>query len=250
MRLRLAFGVTVSVALACSDIDTTRNAAPLGTIGTEVYGAFCDRVASLVFPEDLKGSSYRNVCHQMSGQWASAVDQTQLPPITDNAVDVNGNPVSVAAQQASRAYAVARVGAMAADRAELIAAIDATIPNVMVPMKDTHNPNAALSCGVPTTTPDQMTLGLALADMLGRFAPLYDDGTHAALDRVARVAHAVDSGRADRPASVRGSRVAHRVSARAYDPRRRAPVDVLHAASRLSRTPRSPPSAPTRLRTT
>lgn len=176
--LRLVcFGATISVALACSDIDTTRTAAPLGTIGTEVYGAFCDRVASLVFPEDLTGASYRNVCHQTNGQWASAVDQTQLPPITDNAVDVNGNPVSVAAQQASRAYAVARVGAMANDRAELIAAIDATIPNVLVPVKDTHNPNAALSCGVPTTTPDQITLGLALADMLGRFAPLYDDGT-------------------------------------------------------------------------
>jgi hypothetical protein len=176
--LRLGLGAaTVPLAFACSDIDTTRNAPPLGTIGQEVFGVFCDRVASLALPEDLQGDSYRNVCHQQNGQWASSVDTTLLPPITDGAVDQNGNPVSAATQQAARTYAVNRIGAMARDRDELIGAIDATIPVVMVPVKDTHNPDVYQSCGVPMTTPDQVSLGAALADMLGRFGPLYDDGT-------------------------------------------------------------------------
>jgi len=166
-----------ATALACTDIDTTRNPAPRGTIGTEVYGAFCDRVASLVFPEDLSGDSYRAVCHQTNGQWANAVDTSQLPPITSDGVDVNGNPVTAQQQQDARTYAINRVGAMARDRQNLIAAIDATIPVVQVPVKDTSNPDRTQSCGVPTTSPDQISLGAALADMLGRFGPLVDDGT-------------------------------------------------------------------------
>ena len=163
--------------VACTDIDTTRNAPPVGTVGEEVYGAFCDRVASLVFTEDLQGDSYRGVCHKESGQFADQVDQTKLPPILADAVDSNGNPVSVATQQAARTYALNRVGALVRRRQDLITAIDATIPAVLVPVKDTANPDKTQSCGVPSGTPDQISLGLALADMLGRFGPLYDDGT-------------------------------------------------------------------------
>ncbi len=180
MRLHLRVGLLAAVALAfaCTDIDATRTPAARGTIGEEVFGAFCDRLASLVIPEDLTGDSYRNVCHKTaSGQYASTVDETLLPPITDNAVDINGKPVSVGDQQAARTYALSRVGAMARRRADLVAAIDATIPDTLVPVKDTRNPVAAQSCGVPSSTPDQISLGKALADMLGRFGPLYDDGT-------------------------------------------------------------------------
>ena len=175
--LRLGLAFSVAAALACTDIDTTRNTPPRGTIGEETYGAFCDRVASLAFPGDLSGDSYRNVCHKVNGQWATDVDQTKLPPITDGAVDANGNPVSVAAQQQARAYALARVGALVRRRDDLVAAIDATIPDVLVPVKDTGNPDHTQSCGVPNETPDQISLGKAFADMLGRFGPLYDDGT-------------------------------------------------------------------------
>ena len=175
--LRLGLGLAVTAALACTDIDTTRNPPPRGTIGEEVYGAFCDRVASLVFPEDLSGDSYRDVCHKTNGVFADQVDETKLPPITDGAVDANGNPVSAAAQQQSRSYALARVGALVRRRGDLVAALDATIPDVLVPVKDTQNPDKTQSCGVPSDTPDQISLGKALADMLGRFGPLYDDGT-------------------------------------------------------------------------
>jgi hypothetical protein len=175
--LRLGFGLVLTAALACTDIDTTRNPPPRGTIGEEVYGAFCDRVASLLFPEDLSGDSYRPVCHKTNGQWSTTVDEGLLPPITDNAVDKDGNPVSVAQQQQARKYALDRIGALVRRRDDLIAAIDATIPDVLVPVKDTENPDKLQSCGVPTNTPDQVSLGRAVADMLGRFGPLYDDGT-------------------------------------------------------------------------
>src|SRR5690349_849026 len=112
MRLFLRAGMVaaISSAFACTDIDTTRSPAPRGTIGEEVYGAFCDRVSSLVFPEDLTGDSYRDVCHKNAGQWANAVDETKLPPITDGAVDINGNPVSAQTQNDARTYAKNRVG--------------------------------------------------------------------------------------------------------------------------------------------
>ncbi len=169
--------VSLTASVACTDIDTTRTPAVRGTIGEEVFGAFCDRTASLVFPEDLTGDSYRAVCHKTNGQWANAVDTSQLPPITSDGVDIHGNPVSAQTQQDARTYAINRVGAMARDRASLVAAIDATIPVVQVPVKDTANPDRMQSCGVPTSTPDQISLGAALADMLGRFGPLVDDGT-------------------------------------------------------------------------
>jgi hypothetical protein len=174
--LRLGLGLVFACALACTDIDTTRNPPPRGTIGEEVYGAFCDRLASLVLPEDLSGDSYRNVCHKVNGQWATDVDQTKLPPVSDG-VDIDGNPVSAATEQQARSYALARIGALVRRRDDLVAAIDATIPDVLVPIKDTQNPDKTLSCGVPNDTPDQISLGKAVADMMGRFGPLYDDGT-------------------------------------------------------------------------
>ncbi|HSQ65158.1 MAG TPA: hypothetical protein VLM85_18180, partial [Polyangiaceae bacterium] len=130
-----------------------------------------------MLPEDLSGDSYRAVCHKQNGVFADKVDDTKLPPLQDTAVDVQGNPVPLSKQQAVRAYALARIGAMARRRPDLIAAIDASIPDVIVPIKDTHNPDLTKSCGAPTDTPDQVKLGVALADMLGRFAGLYDDGT-------------------------------------------------------------------------
>ena len=176
--LRLGLGLAITASLACTDIDTTRNPAPRGTIGEEVYGAFCDRVASLVFPEDLSGDSYRDVCHKTNGQFADQVDTSKLPQVPQaDAVDANGNPVSQDAQIAARTYALARVGALVRRRGDLITALDATIPDVLVPVKDTQNPDKTQSCGVPSDTPDQISLGKAFADMLGRLGPLYDDGT-------------------------------------------------------------------------
>ncbi len=176
-RLQLGFA-TCAVAVACTDIDTTRNTPPRGTIGEEVYGAFCDRLASLVLPEDLTGDSYHGVCHKQNGTFANQVDTSKLPVVPEaNAVDSQGNPVPPDKQLAVRNYALARIGAMVRRRPDLIAALDAAIPDVIVPIKDTHNPDLTKSCGVPTTTPDQVKLGAALADMLARFAGLYDDGT-------------------------------------------------------------------------
>ena len=244
--LRLGLGFTsFATALACSDIDTTRNAPPVGTVGEEVYGAFCDRVASLVFPEDLQGDSYRNVCHKVNGQYADQVDQTLLPPITDGAVDANGNPVSAAAvQQAARNYALARVGAMVRRRDDFIGAVDATLPVVMVPIKDTQNPDVYQSCGAPSSTPDQVSLGAAFADMLGRFGPLYNDGTmpRSTESRAARMQTLQQA--TDAQVGLHPPRVADWLSARHHDARRDATVDVVRAAAQprerhaLAREPR------------
>ena len=234
----------ITLAFACTDIDTTRNAPALGTIGEEVYGAFCDRVASLVFPEDLQGDSYRQVCHKVNGQFADNVLTNLLPLITDGAVDSNGNPVSAAAQQAARNYALARVGAMVRRRPDLIAAIDATFPDVLVPIKDTQNPDKTQSCGAPSGT-DRISLGAAFADMLGRFGPLYNDGTMPrSTESLATLMQSIQGASDFQAALARlSSRIGYRPVSTALGAAR---PSMSYTQLRDSRITRSPPSARTR----
>ena len=56
--------------------------------------------------------------------------------LEDGALDVDGNPVSMATQEANRAYNVARVEAVGRDRVSIIASLDATIPDIQVAVKD------------------------------------------------------------------------------------------------------------------
>lgn len=206
MRVRLigGAGTLALVALSCSDIDTTRNLPTRGTIGEEVYGIFCDRIGAQSLPEDLTGASFRNICHKRNGKYADTVDTTLLPPISADAKDELGRPVSVEKQAQDRARSVSRVEALAKHRADLIAAIDATIPDINVAIKDTGNSDPKKTCAGK----GEAKLGRQLADMLGRFTSLYNDGTIPASTR--SLAHVMTAFRTQTEAQAALARLATR----------------------------------------
>jgi hypothetical protein len=162
-------------AVGCaSDFTTTRTPPPRGTLGQELFIALCDRVAAQALPEDVIGASWHAACHpDAQGNYATTVDQTRLPPINPDAVDVDGNPVPLAVQQTERAYRVARIEALGRDRVEVAAAFDAAFPDVTFALKDLTNPDPTHSCDPAGTGP----LPTELAAVLGRFVTLEDDGT-------------------------------------------------------------------------
>jgi hypothetical protein len=169
------FATCAAPALGCSsDFDTTRTVPARGTVGTQLFIALCDRVAAQALPEDVTGASWHAVCYpDASGNYATTVDQTRLPPINPNAVDVDGHPVPVAEQQTERAYRVARIEALARDRVETTAAFDASFPAITIPLKDLTSSDPTQSCRAAGTGP----LPAELAAVLGRFVTLEDDGT-------------------------------------------------------------------------
>jgi hypothetical protein len=162
---------------SCTDFDTSRVTPPRGTTGEEVYGVLCDRVGAQALRDDLTGASFRGLCHKDGkGSYTDKVDQSLLPKITGPAQDHNGKTVSQDDQQATRDHGVARVEALAARRDDLIGALDATFPNVQVPIVDIKNSDPTKTCNSPATN-DTDSLPNQIADMIARFAPLYDDGT-------------------------------------------------------------------------
>lgn len=168
----------LAAAPGCSEeFDTSRQLPPRGTVGEEVYGVLCDRVAAQALREDLTGASFRDICHKpRNGDYANEVDASKLPSVSAEATDVEGNVVSVDKQRADRARAVGRVEALARRRPDLIAALDAAFPEKNVPIKDLSNPDPKKSCGAPQAS-GEGKLPTQLADMLGRFTDLYNDGT-------------------------------------------------------------------------
>jgi hypothetical protein len=157
-----------------SDFSTARTTPPRGTLGQELFIALCDRVAAQALPEDVTSASWHAVCHpDASGTYAPTVDQTRLPPLNPDAVDVDGNPVSVAMQTTERAYRVARIEALGRDRLEVTGAFDAAFPAVTIPLKDLASADPTQSCTPAGTGP----LPTELAAVLGRFVTLEDDGT-------------------------------------------------------------------------
>ena len=165
----------IATAAACSsDFDTSRASTPDGTLGQEMYSVVCDRVAAQALPEDVTGVSWHGICHpDASGSFATTVDQADLVPLDPNAVDVNGNPVPLAVQQADRAVNVARIEAMGRDRVKLTGAFDAAFPAVTIPLKDLTSADPSLSCTAAGTGP----LHQELANVVGRLVTLEDDGT-------------------------------------------------------------------------
>ncbi len=164
---------------ACAkDLDTSRSPPARGTIGEELFGVICDRVAAQAIREDLTGASYQPLCHKdANGQYADTVDQSILPQPTEGAVNQHGDPVSLEDQQKNRDYAVHRVESLAHHRADLIEAFDFTFPDMQVPVKDIHAQDPTATCAPASGDAAQRSLGRELADMLGRLGPLYDDGT-------------------------------------------------------------------------
>jgi hypothetical protein len=138
--------LALAAPFACApEFDETRDTPPPGSTGQELYGVICDRVGANALTEDLRAASYHAVCHpNSSGVFADAVDTTQLP-VPSQTTTASGATVTLAAAEATRAYAVGRVNALAKDRTQLIAAFDATLPDVRVPTNDITNPD-------PTTT--------------------------------------------------------------------------------------------------
>jgi hypothetical protein len=194
LRLALLSGPSLLIlAAACgSDFDTTRATPPRGTIGEELFGVVCDRVSAEALREDLSGASYQGVCHKdASGNYADAIDVSKLPPATDGLVSVDGGPVTVDEQNANRTYAINRIGALVRDRAALIEAFDTTFPNVLIPSKDITNSDPTKTCDPATGDAALQKMGSLLSDMLGRFTPLYDDGTiPSSTESIARLANA------------------------------------------------------------
>ena len=175
-----AFLLTSAFAPGCAkELDASRVPRQRGTIGEEIYGVVCDRVAAQELREDLSGASFRGVCHKdATGAYADEVDEALLPPVREGAIDVEGRPVSVGDQARHREASLARVHALVRRRADLIEAFDATFPDVAVRTKDLRNRDPKKSCDEPATeAAAASTLGREFADMLGRMGPLYGDGT-------------------------------------------------------------------------
>jgi hypothetical protein len=181
--MRAVLGMIIPVLVggfgaACSDnFDTSRTIPPRGTLGEELYGVVCDRAGGQSLHEDLTGASYAGICHpQPDGTFSSTVDLTMLPPMVDGALNVDGQPVPLAQQQADRAYGVARMQTLAQDRTNLITALDATFPDIQIPVKDVGNPDPTKSCDPPAAS-GEGSLHTELSNLLGRFQDLYNDGT-------------------------------------------------------------------------
>lgn len=165
-----------SVTAACNEFDTERTPPPRGSLGTEMYGILCDRVAAQALREDLTGASFRDVCHKNNGKFANEVDQTKLPALDPNGKDVEGKPVPLEKQKAAREYAIARIQAFVRRRDDLIEALDVAFPNSTIPVKDLANPDPTKSCGAPAKS-GEGKLHDELARMLGQMGELYLDGT-------------------------------------------------------------------------
>jgi hypothetical protein len=188
-----------AIAAGCAaDFDTARRVAPRGTLGRELYTVICDRVGAQALREDVTGASFRGVCHaDPEGAYVDAVDRAALPPLTEGAPDQDGQPVSLARQEANRAHRIARIEALGRRREELVAALDATLPDV-------HIPRAAAvaatggerSCDpAPADAASDVALHEELAATLGRLTDLYDDDTLPAVTRA--LGHAFDEVKAD-----------------------------------------------------
>jgi hypothetical protein len=165
------------LAPGCHEFDTERTPPKRGSVGEEMYGVICDRVAAQALREDLTGASFRDVCHKpIGGTFADRVDTSKLPPIAEGAVDESGKPVSVEKQRADRDKAIGRIEALARRRADLIRALDATFPEEKIAIKDLDNPDPRKSCDAPKKGGEGL-LTEALADMLGKMGDLYNDQT-------------------------------------------------------------------------
>ena len=172
----LASAATLTPACA-HEFDTDRDLPERGSVGEEIYGVVCDRVGAQALREDLTGASFRDVCHRTpGGDFADKVDTAKLPAIDPAAVDESGARVSVEQQEEDRARAIGKIEALARRRADLIAALDATLPDEKVEVRDLKNPDPTKTCE-PGRKGSKALLADELARMLGRVGSLYEDGT-------------------------------------------------------------------------
>lgn len=166
---------------ACApELDTDRTPPSRGSVGEEMFGVICDRVGAQALREDLTGDSFRGICHKnggAKGQFEDKVDTSKLPAVSSDAVDENGDSVSLEKQRADRERAIGRIEALGRRRADLIRALDATFPgDARVAIKDIDNSDPTKSCEAPKGRGEGKLVN-QIADMMGRMGDLYNDGT-------------------------------------------------------------------------
>jgi hypothetical protein len=123
----------------------------------------------------MTGESFASICHKSAaGAYTDKVDLTKLPAIKGGEMYRDGGVAPLEVQKDGRQRSIARVEAFAKRRADVIAALDAAMPNRKIVEKDITNADPAKSC---TNKPTQKALSRELSDMLGRFTALYHDGT-------------------------------------------------------------------------
>jgi hypothetical protein len=177
-RTGAAFACVVSAAAGCSDFTPSRDAPPRGTFGREFYTVLCDRVGAQSLREDITGVSFHDMCHtDTSGTFPSTtVDTSLLPPLTATTTP-DGDPVTLAQQQAQRAHDVARVDALGLHRQALITAFDAALPATTTP----EQPIVAGECPDPDAaqadSSGRLELQPEFSAILGRLVDLYNDET-------------------------------------------------------------------------
>src|SRR4051794_25463930 len=108
MRSQLTWFLLLSFAAWTADVDSKDPTPERGSVGEEIFGFLCDRVAAQALHEDLTGASFRAVCHRSPAgagqdQYAERVDTSLLPALGEDATDDAGRKVPVAEQEATRA---------------------------------------------------------------------------------------------------------------------------------------------------
>ncbi|MBI4956296.1 MAG: hypothetical protein HY908_30040 [Myxococcales bacterium] len=146
-------GLVVGMSASCEEFDATRRALPKNTLGDDIYGAICDRLGASSFSEDLTGSSYRAICHyDENGAYGSVVDLGYLPAPPDAVAGL------------ARSRSIAKLELMAKLRPDIVKALNAAFPDIVVP---------------DATQPGQMIrLHDALLDFTQRLTLLYEDNPY------------------------------------------------------------------------
>jgi hypothetical protein len=172
---RVGLGALTLLVVGCaSDFSTTRTAEPAGSLGVVLYSVVCDRIGAQSLPADVTGASYNSICHPnpTTGAYGTKVDVSLLPPLQDPAYTTSGQLIPLAQQQADETYEIARVEAMGRDRVALVAALNATFPDVSTPVLPP--PAGPAPCTPPPSTPD-VPFQSELAATMSRLIDLYDD---------------------------------------------------------------------------
>lgn len=167
-----------AVAIGCgSDFDATREVPKRKSLGAELYTLMCSRIGAQALREDISGRSYHDVCHADSkGKYATKVDATKLPALAPSE-DLKGKPVTVTTQRENRRRRIARVEALARRREDLVRALDATLPDLDVVLRQS-NRTTEQGCGPQPGDKEVKARFLAeLTETISRFIDLYNDGT-------------------------------------------------------------------------
>lgn len=105
---------------SCHEIDTTREAPYIATLGDDLYGTLCDRLGASSLTEDTTGESYQAICHPTpEGVYANDVDESALPPASGDGAK-------------ARERSIAKMRAMARWRGDLVRAFNAMFPDVEI----------------------------------------------------------------------------------------------------------------------